>query len=422
MGIMVIRDFENANQALRKYIRPDTKRLYTLDTMRKLMGYLGNPQNKLKVIHVAGTSGKTSTSYYIASLLTIAGKKIGLCVSPHIDTISERTQINMQPLPETEFCSKLTEFLRLVQKSGLSPSYFEVLVAFAYWLFEQLGVDYAVMEVGLGGLLDGTNVVSRQDKICVITDIGLDHTAILGNALHAIATQKAGIIHPDNVVLMHSQTKEVMNAISAVVHQQSGSKLIQIGNLDITQPSYSIMPPFQQRNFGLALEVFKYVARRDDIQTLTAQQLREATNTHIPARMEVRHIQHKTVIIDGSHNQQKLAALREASQEAFPGKQINLLVAYGKNKSEYVKEALSELRSISDTITLTTFSLGQDEPRPPISPEVLVTYCRELDFKSIEVEEDPEKAFKLALAGTDEILIVTGSFYLLNHIRPLLPT
>src|SRR5262245_11235196 len=129
-----MKTFAEANEVLRGFwpdqlTRPNT---YTLDAIISLMDYLGNPQDKLKTVHIAGTSGKSSTAYYAAALLKAAGKKVGLTVSPHVDEINERVQINGTPLSETEFCSELTVFLELIKKSGLQPSYFELVVAFAF--------------------------------------------------------------------------------------------------------------------------------------------------------------------------------------------------------------------------------------------------------------------------------------------------
>src|SRR5690606_38872097 len=119
-------------------------------------------------------------------LLAAAGQKVGMTVSPHVYEVNERVQINTKPLAETQFCRELSRFLNIIQSSGVRPTYFELLVAFAYWEFAEQGVDYAVIEVGLGGLLDGTNVVARDDKVCIITDIGFDHTSVLGKTLSAI--------------------------------------------------------------------------------------------------------------------------------------------------------------------------------------------------------------------------------------------
>ena len=190
-----LRSFNDIDTVLKDFIPPmrSFRSVYTLDTMRALMLALGNPQNSYKTIHVAGTSGKTSTSYYIAALLGQTGKKIGLSVSPHVDNVNERVQIDLVPLDEHEYCQQFSTFLQIINKLRIKPTYFELLIAFAFWQFAQEKVDYAVIEVGLGGLLDGTNVIERSDKVCVIADIGLDHVAVLGNSLAGIAAQKAGI-------------------------------------------------------------------------------------------------------------------------------------------------------------------------------------------------------------------------------------
>ncbi len=137
-------------------------------------------------------------------------------------------------MQETEYCREFTVFLGLIERAAIHPSYFELLVAFAYWEFARQKVDYAVVEVGLGGLLDGTNVVHRLDKVCVITDIGLDHMAILGNTLAAIAHQKAGIILPHNVVCMHRQPEEVISVVRQVVaEKQAELRLVPDGCTDL---------------------------------------------------------------------------------------------------------------------------------------------------------------------------------------------
>lgn len=212
-----LKDFKDVEDALRVYI-PLVKELTgkdtVLDRIKPLMSILGNPENKLKTIHIAGTSGKTSTSYYIAALLGQEGLNIGLTVSPHIDKISERTQVNGKPLEEDVFCQKLSEFLDIVDSSGIKPSYFELLYAFSIWLFSNLELDYAVIETGVGGLFDATNIVTREDKVCVITDIGFDHMKLLGNTLAEITYQKVGIVHSKNVLLMYEQNDEIMTVVN----------------------------------------------------------------------------------------------------------------------------------------------------------------------------------------------------------------
>ncbi len=415
----LISNFVDANRALHGFIPPDAGRepQYSLHRMKSLMTYLGDPQNKLKIVHVAGTSGKTSTSYYIAALLTQSGAKVGLSISPHIDEINERVQINMQPLVEGEFCHQLEKFLALIQKSGLSPTYFEVLIAFAFWVFEKQAVEYAVMEVGLGGLLDGTNVIEREDKICVITDIGLDHTNILGTTPQEITAQKAGIIHKHNTVFTNTQPQEIMKVIRRRTTQKEG-RLIIVAHQESTK--LDNLPPFQLRNFHLAHTVFDYLAQRDKLKSLTRLQVRATSQTYIPGRMEVVSWKQKTIVLDGSHNQQKLHAFVEGVQRILPQKSIVLLVSFDHTRAPFIQQSLLELRKLSSNIILTKFHLSQDEPRHAIDPNALSNYCKELGFTSIEIESDPKKAFYKLMGSSNQLLVITGSFYLLNHIRPLL--
>src|SRR5882672_7301509 len=145
--VMLIKTLAEARRALEQYYYSSDRpkgQAYTLDHMRQVLDVLGNPQNSLLVIHVAGTSGKTSTSYYAAALLQASGFRVGLTVSPHVVDINDRVQINGEPLNEAEFCADLGHFLHLITQSGLKPNYFELMIAFAYWEFAAKRVDYAV--------------------------------------------------------------------------------------------------------------------------------------------------------------------------------------------------------------------------------------------------------------------------------------
>ena len=412
-----ITNFIAAKQALYEYIPKGTNvTKYNLDNITKLMKYLGNPQDKVKVIHVAGTSGKTSTSYYLAALLFNAGYSVGLTVSPHIDEINERAQINLQPLPEKEYCEHLSQFLKIIKKFKFQPSYFEVLIAFAYWLFEKRGMQYAVVEVGLGGLMDGTNVINRPDKVCVITDIGLDHTKILGNTISKIAFQKAGVIKHENAVFMYQQDKKVM----AVIKKQA-KELSAILYLAQPDNNYDVLlttlPLFQQRNIKLAINTINYVINRDHTSQLTAAEIKNAAKTYVPARMEIVNYHDKTIIMDGSHNEQKINALTESIQRQFGDTPITLLVSFGENKISSVQECMKLLRKISSTIILTAFDIGQDEVRAAIKPDELEIYAKQAGFHTIIVEPDPILALKELIWRTNGIGLITGSFYLLNVVR-----
>lgn len=413
-----ITTFKQANQALNRFISaPGGPRRYTLDRMRQLMNYLGNPQNKLKIIHVAGTSGKTSTSYYITSLLKAAGYITGLTVSPHVDEVNERSQINLSPLPEIEFCSELNAFLDIIDVSDIHPSYFELLIAFSFWLFEKRAVDYAVVEVGIGGLLDSTNVASRQDKICVITDIGLDHTEILGNMINEIAAQKAGIIKYKNSVFINAQSSTIMNVVKDRCQAVKAELCVSKNHIDL-----SSLPLFQQRNFDLAYAVASRILVQDGRKVLSSQKIHSAAKLTIPARMEPVKYRNKLIIMDGSHNEQKVTGLVESMKGQFDNRSINLLVSFGDSKLSGVLASLKLLSQLGSGIVITDYSYkdASTSTKRAVNTHELEILARQAGFQTIIVQPNPELAFNAFVSEVSDVGLITGSFYLLNHARKII--
>ncbi len=413
-----ITSFSEAQAALRQFYGAQPGGAYTLDCMRELMRYLGNPEKTLRIIHVAGTSGKTSTAYYISALLTAAGKKVGLTVSPHVDEINERVQVNTVPLPEAEFCAELSVFLQLIESSNIAPSYFECMVAFAFWEFARQKVDYAVIEVGLGGLLDGTNVTDEADKVCVITDIGLDHTEILGSTLAEIAAQKAGIIKKRNHVFMYSQADEINDAVANRVQDLSASLHLVPDTSAAT--AGGTLPLFQKRNLWLAAYVANYILSRDDGTELSQANIEQASQTYIPARMEMVKVNDKVLIIDGAHNAQKLEAMFTSLHDQYPDQKVAALVGFIDSDAFRLHQALRVITENVEHITVTSFYGEKDYPKHSVPTDQIVVQCQEHNFNEVDVRDDPADAFAALLARPEAILLVTGSFYLLNHIRPLL--
>lgn len=401
-------------------LQKNYKNVYTLDRMRALMTFLGNPQDKIRVVHIAGTSGKTSTSYYIARLLRSSGLKVGLTVSPHITDIRERAQINLEVIPESEYCKYYSEYNEIIVKSKLNPTYFELLVAFSYWLFAKLSVDFAVVEVGLGGTLDGTNVVTRTDKVCVIADIGYDHTQILGTSLYQIAQNKAGIIQAGNDVFTHSQTDEIMQAIS------ERSNFIGSGTVTLLtsdEPSsYALfsqnLPMYQKRNWHLATKVYDYIRQRDEIEVGSKSDLQRAASATIPARMETFQLDGKKIILDGAHNPQKLAALFDSIRQQYPNEKVAVLYAMLKSGKEKFDSSIAIIMKDCSEVIVTSFRVTQDLHRHGSDPEKIASALRE--SVDVTVVRDPIKAFSQLLERKEPILLVTGSFYLITKIRPVL--
>ncbi len=412
-----LKNFTDIRRVLKDFI-PTPKEYdearFSLGEMKRLLEFLDNPQKKFKAIHVAGTSGKTSTSYYIAGILKSAGKKVGLTVSPHVDEVNERVQIDLVPLAEAEFCKELSEFLELLDDSDIKPSYFAVIVAFAYWLFAKREVDYAVIEVGMGGLLDATNVDFNPDKICVITDIDLDHTEYLGSTLEAIASQKAGIIQPHNAVFSYKQPNEIMRVIKDVVLNQQ-AELHEIEAQSDKPPQN--LPLFQQSNWYLAYSVVKFLARRDKL-VIPETKLAESTMVYIPARMETIKNDDKIIIIDGAHNSQKLGKLFQSIRDKYPAQPIAALAGFVQTSGGRAFAGIKVITGFSDYIILTAFSGEQDTPKESVNPDEIAAYCQQLGYEALEIEPDPVKALQKLLKRPEPILLITGSFYLLNHIRP----
>lgn len=196
-----------------------------LERQERLLELLGNPQDKIKVIHIAGTTGKTSTVKIINDLLIGQGFKVGLTVSPHLIDIRERIQINNELISEEDFVKNLNAIMpaiKEVAKSKLEmPTYFEVMVALFYYSFGKAKVDYAVIETGMGGTNDGTNTIHSENKIAVITPIGLDHTKILGKTISEIAQKKAGIINKFNPVFSAPQNINAVKVLNERAKQKS---------------------------------------------------------------------------------------------------------------------------------------------------------------------------------------------------------
>ncbi|CAN5188882.1 folylpolyglutamate synthase/dihydrofolate synthase family protein [soil metagenome] len=411
-----ITNFTEAQAALRPLYQ-NARTLYNLDVMKKLMNYLDNPQDKVRIIHIAGTSGKTSTTYYTAALLQEQGLTVGFTVSPHVDYINERLQINGQPLPEAEYCALLTEFMDLIADCDVQPSYFELLTAMSYWEFARRGVDYAVIEVGMGGEMDATNVINRTDKVCIITDIGLDHTEILGDTLGKIAWYKAGIIKHANHVVMYQQSEEVMEVVREAVTANVAVLHDYDDTIAVTTEG---LPLFQQRNLGLAKQAVDYVNQRDGRPLLTEEQLTAASHITIPARLERFKIGNKTVIVDGSHNQQKLHALLQSINELYPHQDIAVLCSFVAGSETRWQGGLDELINSTKSLLFTSFHSEKDMPKTSADPARFVAYCNAKGYYNCSVELDPATAWKALQRQPEPILLVTGSFYLLNHIRPLI--
>ncbi len=404
-------DLKAINDLLNEYINPwhSQKGVYTLDRMTGIMEGVGNPQDNYPVIHVAGTSGKTSTCYYLAALLKSGGMRVGLTVSPHVAGVNERVQIDLEPLRPGVFLDELKLFIKKLKKTNAQPTYFELLIAFSYWYFAKEKVDYAVVEVGLGGLLDGTNVISREDKVCVISDIGFDHMPILGNSLEEIATQKAGIVQPGNNVFTYKQQPAVMKVIEQVV-QEKNARLHIVEGSD-TQEN---LPPYQQRNLRLAEQVVKFVANKQKF-TIPSSSSSLSTNLQIPGRFETFQVADKKIILDGAHNPQELRALFDGLTRQHLNNNLLAVVAMSERNKTSITDSMATITDHTKECIATTFSQTQDLPKKPVPPEVLFELAKKP--RNVSQVEENSAAMSRALATDYPVILVTGSLYLVSEVR-----
>ena len=382
---------------------------YSLDRIEHLLAKLGNPQESFRTVHIAGTSGKSSTAYYMASMLEGAGYRTGLSISPYLEELNERIQIGTNPVPEEVFCQEFSEFFEIVKKLHIKPTYFELFVAFSYWYFAKSAVDYAVIEVGLGGLLDATNTIKRPDKVCIVTDIGLDHIKILGNTIGEIASQKAGIIQEGNNVFMYSQGSEV----DAAVQKRADEKQAVVHFARRLAEVPSDLPKFQQRNWNLAANALKFITARDE-KKIEPQTLENTSKITVPGRLEPISIKGKTIILDGAHNPQKMHSMVESFRLKFPGARPAMLFAVGENKLAHLEEMIKEVKDMPAFAVITTFKKENDENATSIDTQKIAKY---FDADKIIQEPDLDKALYILFSRPEDILLATGSLYLVGELR-----
>lgn len=454
---MKLQNLTQAREYIYQFIPEGNKKLFPgelgLERTKVFCEMLDNPQEKIKTIHIAGTSGKGSTAYLTSILLREAGFKVGLIVKPHIFDIRERYQINNELISETNFLKYLNQMIPVIDKLRQSeysvPTYAEINAVLAFLIFAQEKVDYGVIETYLGGALDCTNVINRVDKLSVLARIGFDHTKILGNTLSAIAAQKAGIIQKNNQVIALSQNEKINNVFKKfakekdaridfikkgttyknikqdikgisfdfknILIQEKVKLNLESNKSEAIKINLSLLGEFQAENAALALSSVIHLSKRDHF-TLSKDVINNAfNNAHFFGRMEVREFNCKKVIFDGAHNPQKMRAFIKSLESLYPNRKFNFLIAIMSGKD--ISEMLNLIIPNAKHITLSTFFADhQDWVRKGTSVKMLEELVKKKGFKAIDSSNDQVKAFKQALENTDDILIVTGSLYFIGEL------
>lgn len=428
---------------------------FPLERMRRLCSLLGDPHVGLRVVHVAGTKGKGSTTTMISSILSAAGYRTGSYTSPHLRSVEERIAVNGCPCTSDE----LVELVRQVQPAVLTmdqdrvtsddvlpgPTYFEILTAMAFLHFRHVGADVTVLEVGLGGRLDSTNVC--EPICCVITSISRDHVIQLGPTLRAIAREKAGILKPGVPVIsgvVRGSARQVIIAtarqLDAPVRQlgrdfqcesrpgdltRTGERpwtmdYREPGCTDLTDLHLGVLGQHQHANASLAIAACHQLQRRGF--KISESAYREGLDrVRCPARVEVLTANPLT-ILDTAHNEASLMALLQTLHDVWPGRPI--VAVFGTTRGKEFRAMLRRLLPCARQLVLTQY---QESPRAE-SVDRLVAAARALqrvhaDARacSIVVRDDPKSALQTArdLARDQDITCITGSFFLAAEILAL---
>jgi dihydrofolate synthase/folylpolyglutamate synthase len=405
--------------------------VFDLCRIEALLKRIGNPHLTAKSVHVAGTKGKGSTSAMVASVLTASGYRTGLYTSPHLHTIRERIKVDGRLISEGEFAA-LVEGLKPdiehINRSGAlgELTTFEILTALAFVYFNERAVDFQVLETGLGGRLDATNVV--KPEVCVVTSISLDHTEVLGETIAQIAAEKAGIIKLGSKVVCAPQKAEAATVIEKVCRDR-GASLIKIGeeitwrktkinesgqsfHLKGTRDEYDLTIPLlgehQLENAAAAVAALEIA--RDQAPGISAKSIATGlSQVYWPGRLQV--LQRSPLfIVDGAHNADSASRLREALKQYFEFDDVILIV--GTSQEKDISGIVAELSSLNSHVIVTRSA----HPRAATTA-TLVSEFSKWDVDP-EATEDIASAVNLALtkAKPGDLVCATGSLFVVSEV------
>lgn len=410
-----------------------------LERMNSLLKLLGNPQDDLKIIHVAGTNGKGSICRYIYSVLQAGGYKTGLYTSPFLEVFNERIELDGKYISNEDLAVYTDRVFKCVetmtQRGEQSPTEFEVVTAIAFLYFKEKGCDYAIMEVGLGGSGDSTNVC-KAPLISVIASISYDHTDRLGNTLAEIAGEKAGIIKEGCPVVTSAEAPEALEVIErkaeelgcmyfetrhvpyTVKSQDLGGSVFDVNIQGVTYENLeiSMLGEHQIKNAICALAALSIMEERGDVSLHRDDIYKGFKAAKQIGRLEVMSAQEKVpvVIIDGAHNPDGAASLRKAMKEYMPDKKI--LMVTGMLADKDTESILREFTAITDRFIAT-------EPENPrkLDSESLKDKIGAMGASCESIPDCREAVKAAAERGKDfDAVLYAGSLYMIGAIRGLL--
>ena len=400
---------------------------FHLERMSLLMERLGNAHLTTPTVHIAGTKGKGSTSAMTAAILAASGRKVGLYTSPHLHSATERIRINGQPIAEREFAQVVASIWQTVDDVGANGGYggvttFEAMTAMAFVHFRQIQADFQVMEVGLGGRLDSTNIVAPQ--VCAITSISLDHTATLGDTIAKIAYEKAGIIKSGAPVVVAPQPAEAM-AVIADIAERRGAPMLSVADrfawrkrsagrsaqaFTLTTPNaaYELETPllgdYQMENAATAVAIAETLAAQG-VELDAAAIAQGIRNVHWPARLQILSTPEeggRLLVVDGAHNPYSMQRLVETLPQYFPYKRLILI--FGALSGHSAAGMLSALAPLSPLLLAT----HSRHPRSASGASVAQA-AAELGIEVVFTSENVGEATRRALQIADENDLVLGT-------------
>ncbi|MER3414676.1 MAG: bifunctional folylpolyglutamate synthase/dihydrofolate synthase [Gemmataceae bacterium] len=444
---MPVRTYEEAIAYWYKHVNyeqrgmPADARVLRLDRMRALLAELGHPERRLRILHVAGSKGKGSTCAFLQSILQAAGYRTGLFTSPHLVRVEERCQVNGSPIAPAEVTACMADIesavQRLVHKGWPPPTFFEVSTALGLLHFHRRRVDWAVVEVGLGGRFDATNVC--HPVVSVVTSISLDHTQQLGDTLEKIAFEKAGIIKP-SVPAVSGVTQEGPRRVIETVARQRRAPILQLrqdfdyeyepgrvtaesayaprARFRVGGQKWDWMPvgllgEHQAANAAVALATVAVLRSRGVpiADRAIAQGLR---HVYWPARIEVFQRHGQLLVLDCAHNQASMETLVHTLRESLSAGRRMLLLACSRDK-----DLRGIIQALSGHFQRAVFTNYRSSPRWA-KPEALANIWQSFDRSPAAVIYDPVEAIEWALANRwqEETIVITGSVFLAGDLRP----
>jgi dihydrofolate synthase/folylpolyglutamate synthase len=407
-----------------------------LETITKLLELLGNPQENLNIIHVAGTNGKGSVCSFISNILIDGGYSVGLYTSPYLENFTERIRVDKKEIPREEVArivQLIDEKISIMLKEGYSsPTEFEIVTAMAFYYYNYCKVDYVVLEVGLGGRYDATNVINSS-LVSVITSISLDHIGVLGNTVPKIAYEKAGIIKENGAAIVYGQKREAEEVIKDICKQKNAELIgVEFGSIEVVKSDVksqvfnytssdfkygnieiALIGEHQIKNSVLAINTIEYLNKNHKINISIDNIKSGLLKTEWPGRIEV--IKEKPLfIIDGAHNLDGAKSLAKVLEKNFSGKKGILIIGMLKDKD--VDSVLEVLTPYFKKV-VATYPVSDRSMEPELLKEKISKYVE--DVVAIE-NINGAVEYAIGKSTEDDVIIAAGSLYMIGSIRTII--